>query len=167
MAEHPHRRAIAAGLAALVLGFVIALIVAGGDDDRPPGEETSRRPATTETETVTRTAPAPGETVRRPPPAGAFVEIQRAVALLVESAETRDAAGVCRALGQPLGSGPDAAETCADRAGIDLAQLPGSDELSFAQVQASGDRGRVELASGDVVSLRRRGDNWVVTRVSR
>ena len=169
MAEHPHRRAILAGLAALVLGFAIALIVAGGDDDRPPGEETTQRPQTTETETetVTETAPAPGETVRRPPPARDFAAIQTVVTLLVESAELGEAAGVCRALGQqPGGSGPEAAQRCADRAGIDLQALPGSDELSFEQVDASGNRGTARLSTGDTVSLRRTGGRWIVIGIS-
>jgi hypothetical protein len=169
MAEHPHRRAIAAGVAALVIGFVIALAVAGGDDDTPP-PETTGRPQTAETETVTETETVrePGETVRRPPPARDFAAIQATVVLLVESAETRDAEGVCRALGQaPEGTGQDAAQACADRAGIDLAALPSSDELSFEEIDASGNRGRARLASGDTVRLRRAGGRWVVTGISR
>ncbi|HEX2233881.1 MAG TPA: hypothetical protein VHG69_11030 [Thermoleophilaceae bacterium] len=169
MAEHPHRRAIAAGLAALVLGLVVALIVAGGDDDAPPGEEARQTTAPTEpqTETQTETAPTPRETETTPtrPPRRDLAAIQQVVALLIESAEIRDGAGVCHALGQPQGSGPEAAEACADRAGIDLSQLPGSDELSFERVRASGDRGRVVLGSGDSVSLRRQGDSWVVTDI--
>jgi hypothetical protein len=170
MGEHPHRRAILAGVAALVLGFAIALIVAGGDDDRPPGEETTQRPQTaeTETETVTEpeTTPRETETARPRPPNRDLAEIQQVVALLVESAEVRDGAGVCRALGQPPGSGPDAAEACADRAGIDLADLPGSDELSFERVEASGGRGRAVLSTGDTVELRREGGRWIVTALS-
>ena len=166
MAEHPHRRAIAAGIAALVIGFAVALAVAGGDDDAPPGEGTAQRPETADTQTVTETETVrePGETVRRPPPARDFAAIQATVVRLVESAETRDAQGVCRALGQaPAGTGPDAAQGCADRAGIDLAALPSSDELSFERVEASGNRGRATLASGDTVTLRRSGGRWVVT----
>jgi hypothetical protein len=169
MAEHPHRRAIAAGLTALVIGFVIALAVAGGDDDTP-APETTERPATTETatETETETVREPGETVDRPPPARDFAAIQATIVLLVESAETRNAQGVCRALGQtPAGGGQDAAQGCADRAGIDLAALPSSDELSFEQVAATGNRGRARLASGDTVTLRRTGGRWVVTGISQ
>jgi hypothetical protein len=166
MAEHPHRRAILAGVAALLLGFVLALIVAGGDDDQPPGEETTQRMQTADTQTETAPAREPGETVERPPPARDFAEIQTAVTLLVESAEVGDAAGVCRALGQPpAGNGPEAAQRCADRAGIDLQALPGSDELSFEEVNASGNRGTARLSRGDTVSLRRRGGRWVVTEI--
>jgi hypothetical protein len=163
--EHPHRRAIAAGAVALLLGFVLALILAGGEDDQPPGTTPTEPPATTET--VTETGPAPGETVRRPPPARDFVAIQAAVTLLVESAELGDAAGVCRALGQPrAGSGPEAAQRCADRAGIDLQALPGSDELSFEDVTASGNRGTARLSTGDTVRLRRQDGRWVVTGIA-
>lgn len=171
MAEHPHRRAILAGVAALLIGFVIALAVAGGDDDTPT-PETTERPATTETQTVTETETEtvrePGETVRRPPPARDFAAIQSTIVLLVESAETRNAQGVCRALGQaPEGTGQDAAQACADRAGIDLEALPSSDELSFEQVDASGNRGRARLGSGDTITLRRAGGRWVVTGISQ
>jgi hypothetical protein len=168
MAEHPHRRAIAAGVAALAIGFVLALIVAGGEDDEPPGTTPTARTATTETVTETETGPRRTETVRRPPAVRDFVAIQEAVTLLVESAELGDAEGACRALGQmPRGSGPEASQRCADRAGIDLQALPGSDELSFEQVDASGNRGSARLSTGDTVSLRRRAGRWVVTGVSR
>jgi hypothetical protein len=167
MAEHPHRRAIAAGIAALAIGFVLALIVAGGEDDEPPGTTPTERPATTETVTETETAPRT-EPVRRPPPARDFVAIQETVTLLVESAELGDAAGVCRALGRPArGSGPEAAQRCADRAGIDLQALPSSDEFSFERIEASGNRGSARLSTGDTVSLRRSGGRWVVTGVSQ
>jgi hypothetical protein len=168
MAEHPHRRAIAAGIAALAIGFVLALIVAGGEDDEPPRTSPTERPATTETVTETETPPRRTETVRRPPPARDFVAIQEAVTLLVESAELGDAAGVCRALGRPArGSGPEAAQRCADRAGIDLQALPSSDEFSFERIEASGNRGSARLSTGDTVSLRRSGGRWVVTGVSQ
>jgi pyruvate/2-oxoglutarate dehydrogenase complex dihydrolipoamide acyltransferase (E2) component len=172
MAEHPHRRAIAAGAAALLIGFVIALIVAGGDDDRSPGPETAERTATTEpgTETEatgeTETAPQAVEPAEPTVPQRDLAAIQATVVLLVESAEVRDGEGVCRALGQsPNATSRDAAQDCADRAGIDLAALPGSDELSFDHVDASGSRGRAELANGDVITLRRRGGRWVVTGI--
>jgi hypothetical protein len=169
MAEHPHRRAIAAGVAALVIGFVIALAVAGGDDDTPPPETTERaRTAETDTVTETETVREPGETVRRPPPARDFAAIQSTIVLLVESAETRNAEGVCRALGQaPVGTSEDVAQECADRAGVDLSALPSSDELSFEEVGASGNRGRARLGSGDTITLRRAGGRWVVTGISQ
>ena len=94
--------------------------------------------------------------------------IQTAVTLLVESSELGEAAGVCRALGQAQsGSGPEAAQRCARRAGIDLQALPGSDELSFERIEASGNRGSARLSTGDTVSLRRTGRRWLVTGVSR
>jgi hypothetical protein len=165
---------MAAGVAALLIGFVVALIVAGGDDDRPPGPETAERTARTETgsdtetTTETATAPQPVEPAEPTVPQRDLAAIQATVVLLVESAETRDARGVCRALGQaPVGTSRDVAQECADRAGIDLATLPGSDELSFEEVEVSGTRARAELASGDAVILRRRGGRWVVTSLSR
>jgi hypothetical protein len=169
--EHPHRRAIAAGVAALLIGFVVALIVAGGEDDQPPGPATAERTARTGTATETQPeaeterAPQAVEPAQPTVPRRDLAAIQGTVVLLVESAETRYGQGVCRALGQsPSGTG-DAAQDCADRAGIDLAALPGSDELSFDEVDASGDRGRVRLSSGDTIALRRRGGRWVVTGI--
>jgi len=167
VAEHPHRRAIAAGAVALVTGFVLALILAGGEDDRPPGTQTTERTATTETVTETETTPQATETAEQRPPRRDLAGIQAAVILLVESAELGEASGVCRALGQPAsGGGPEGAQRCADRAGIDLQALPGSDELSFEQVDARGDRGRARLSTGDTIELRRTGGRWVVTGLS-
>jgi hypothetical protein len=171
MAENSRRRMIAVGAAALLIGFVLALLVAGGDDDdQAQGPETGERTATTETTagpgTETATAPQAVEPVEPAVPQRDLAGIQATVVLLVESAEVRDGRGVCRALGEaPIGSSRDVAQDCADRAGIDLSALPGSDELSFEEVDAAGDRGRVELASGDVITLRRRGGRWVVTGI--
>ena len=172
MPENPRRRAIAAGVAALLIGFVVALVVAGGDDDAPPAERTTQPARTTQTETVTETATAPEatetETAGQEPPRRDLAAIQATVVLLVESAETRDAEGVCRALGQfSAGTSTDAAQECADRAGIDLAALPSSDELSFERVEASGSVGLALLANGDTITLRRTGGRWVVTSHSR
>jgi len=171
MAEHPHRRAIAAGVVALLVGFALALILAGGEDDQPPGTTPDRTARTDTAPTVTETVPAPEDTdtAGREPPRRDAAAIQATVILLVESAELGEAAGVCRALGQPLsGSGPEAAQQCADRAGIDLQALPSSDELSFEEVLLAGrERANVRLSTGDTVHLHRSGGRWVVTRITR
>ena len=173
MDERPdRRRMIAAGAAALVLGVVIALVVADDDGDRPPGTTATTGPTAMTTETTpgttTQAAPAPTDTARQPVPRRDLAAIQTTVTLLVEAAELNDAAGVCRALGQPAtGSSPDMAQQCADRAGIDLQALPGSDELSFDRTTLAGpNRARVLLATGDTVELSRANGRWVVTGLS-
>jgi hypothetical protein len=168
VAEHPHRRAILAGVVALIAGLAVALIVAGGEDDQPPGT-TPTAGRTTAPEPTTETAPAPRrtETTERARSRRDVAAIQRAVVSLVESAELGDAAGVCRALGQPpVGRGPMGAQQCADRANVDLFALPSSDELSFERVQASGDEGRAVLSTGATIELRRENGRWIVSRVS-
>ena len=163
MREYPRRRAIVAGVMALLAGIALAFAVAGGDDDEPPGTTRTQTAATTET--VTEPARETGETVRRPPPARDFAAIQTAVTRLVESAELNDARGVCRSLGQPAsGSGPEAARRCADAVGIDLFALPSSDELSFDRVELPSRRSaRVVLGGGETVVLRRSDGSWIVT----
>jgi len=158
----PRRRAIAVALAAVVTGILVALALAGGDDDEPPAE-----PGTgvqqTQTAPDTETAP-PTATVKEQPGPQEVRGIERAVTRLVEASERGDGETVCALLGRDPGgaSGVEAAQSCARAARVDLFSLPTSDELSFERVTASGDRGRALLTGGTEISLERTGGGWLV-----
>ena len=127
------RHFAAAAMVALAVAVVLVLVLA--EDEA--GEDTA-------TVTVTQTGTEPPQTETAPAPPGDETEsedveqVERAVALYVEAAET----GEVRAPG-----------------------LPTTDELSIQDVQVEGDRATVKLAGGTRLSLRRKGDRWRVERV--
>jgi ferric-dicitrate binding protein FerR (iron transport regulator) len=159
------RREIAAGAVALLVALAVVLALAGGTDEeaddpapRDTATTTERPPA--RTETGPRTAPA--EEPGRERAAG----IARTVTLLVQAREETDAPALCELVGQESrGTGPAAVEACARAAGVELAALPTSDELSIESARASGERGVARLAGGATVRLRRVAGRWRVTAV--
>jgi hypothetical protein len=164
----PKRRAVAIAVVvvAVAAGVGVALALSGDDDEPATMAET----ATTETATATETQPQrdtgdrPRATTRAPAPDRNEREIERTVSALVESVELGDGAAVCAALGR-RGSGPEAIGGCARAAGVDLAALPTSDELSVGDVEVVGRRATAELAGGTTVSLRRVGTEWRVSGI--
>ena len=159
---------IAAVVVAIAVAVGVVLLVAGGDDDKP----TSSRPSATQTEPATEERPATTETrptAKRPRPSNRDAStIQRVITRLVQANEQGDGATVCQLLGKPAaGTGIDAADRCASSAGVDLALLPTSDELSVGGIRVKGDRATGSPAPGTRASLRRSGRAWTVTALTR
>jgi hypothetical protein len=158
---------VAAAIAiAVAIGLVFLL--AGGDDDEP----TSSRPSATQPEPTTQERPATTETrptAKRPRPSNRdAATVQRVLTRLVQANEQGDGATVCQLLGKPAaGTGIDAADRCASSAGVDLALLPTSDELSVSGIHVKGDRATGSPSPGTTVSLRRSGRAWTVTGITR
>jgi hypothetical protein len=157
----------AAVVVALVAAVVAVLLLAGGDDDEP----TVSRPSATHT-APTQERPATTETkpaARPPRPSNRdAAKIQRTVTRLVQANEQGDASTVCRLLGQAAtGTGLDALQRCASRAGVDLSLLPTSDELSVGGIHRTGDRATASPAPGTRVALVRSGRGWRVTGIRR
>jgi hypothetical protein len=159
---------LAAVVVALVAAVVAVLLLAGGDDDEPtvsrpsathPAAPTQERPANTETKPTAR---------RHRPSNQDAATIQRTVTRLVQANEQGAASTVCRLLGQAAtGTGLDALQRCASRAGVDLSLLPTSDELSVGGIHRTGDRATASPAPGTRVSLVRSGRGWKVTGIRR
>jgi hypothetical protein len=153
---------------AIAVAVGVVLLVAGGDDDEP----TVSRPSATRTAPSTEERPATTETrpeAKRPRPSNRdAATIQRTLTRLVQANEQGDAATVCRLLGEPAsGTGIGALDRCAARAGVDLSLLPTSDELSVGGIRVVGERATGSPAPGTKVSLRRSGQGWTVTGITR
>ena len=160
---------VAAVLVALVAGAALVVVLTGGDDEERPAGSPETQARTTQTTEVPRTNTAPSESGtggRTDPTPGDTPATRRnargitaAVVGLVRASEEGDGARVCSLLGRPGSNGPG----CASSAGIDLARLPTSDELSFERARSAGPRATVVLVGGTRVSLRRQGSRWLVT----
>jgi hypothetical protein len=161
------RRFAIAGVLAVIVGVALGIALGEGDEDEPsrlsPAQTATESPATGERDTAEGGTEATPDRLTSRERAG----IEQAVLVLVESVEQGDGSRLCDVLGQPpAGAGPEAVATCARAAGVSLAGLPTSDEVSIERVRASGSRARVRLAGGTVVSLERVRREWKVRRVS-
>ena len=147
----------------------MVVIVVSGDDEEP---KPAPRPGATKEATApppprTETTDTQGRTTTTDRPPQAEVSVQETVTKLVESNEQGDGRTLCPLLGQPPAARLQGLERCARAAGVDLSILPISDELSIERVRASGRRGSATLVGGLTISLRRVGDRWQVTAISR
>ena len=77
------------------------------------------------------------------------------------AASPRDEQGIEQAVADAAA----AAEQGTPPPGLELGDLPGTNELSIDAVSASGDRGRATLSSGAVVALRRANGRWRIVDV--
>jgi hypothetical protein len=140
---------------------VLVILLAGGDD----GDKTAATSPTTATETVTT-----DDTVTTPTDTGTPAEnqaaqrdkrqVEQTVTTFVESAEQSDSARACA---QVAGGAGKQIEDCAAAAGINLRQLPSSDELEVSSVKVSGDRATAKLSNGSSFSLGRSAGSWQIT----
>jgi hypothetical protein len=160
---------VIAVLAAVAVAVVAVVLIAGGDDEDP--RPVPRPGATKEATAPPPTATGPTNTEERRRETDrvreAEVSVQETVTELVESNERGDGRTLCPLLGEPPAARLQGLERCARAAGVDLALLPVSDELSIERVRAAGSRGSATLVGGVTVSLRRVGARWQVTGISR
>ena len=145
-------------LSAVVAGVALALVLSAGDD----GDETAATTATATTETETATTEtATTETATETTATTETTEaqqqdqeeVQQTVVTFVESAEQSDPQACSQ-----LTAGGGRLEQCAAATGIDLRQLPSSDELQIDDVDVNGNRATAKLSNGSSFSLRQSGE---------
>jgi hypothetical protein len=138
-------------------GVALAIVLSGDDD----GEKTSASAPTTATQTATTKTTVTGRTEPVTPETATHdkQEIEQTVTTFVESAEQSDS----QACSQVAGGEGKQLEGCAAAAGIDLRDLPSSDELQIDEVKVSGDHGKAELSNGSVFSLNLFDGKWKIT----
>jgi hypothetical protein len=158
------RRPLVIGLVILAVaaGIVLALVLSGGDDN---DKTASRAPArTTESSTTserTATERTGTTTAAKPkPPRRDAAGIEQTVTTFIESAEQSDSATACA---QVKGGAGKQIEDCAAGVGINLRQLPSSDELEVDSVSVSGSTGTAKLSNGGVFSLEKSGGKWLIS----
>lgn len=154
------RRPLAIGLvlAAIAAAVVLAIVLSGGDD----GEARAATAPTTTTETVTGEKTVTEETVttETTEQQQEEQEVQQTVTTFVESSEQRDSQRACSLV---VGAGGQQVEDCASAAGINLQELPSSDELDVSDVSVSGDRATAKLSNGASFSLKQSGGKWKIS----
>ena len=141
--------------------MVLAILLTGGDDGdksaatsptTATGPPTTEDTATAKTETGTPAKHQAAQNDKR--------QVEQAVTTFVESAEQSDSARACA---QVAGGAGKQVEECAAAAGINLRQLPSSDELEVASVKVSGDAATARLSNGASFSLGRSAGRWQIT----
>jgi hypothetical protein len=159
------RRPLVIGLvlAALVAaGIVLAVVVSGGDDNGKKSAGTAPT-GTTETVTETQTTVTQTETATTKTTQARQRDqqaIEQTVTTFVESSEQGDSQQACS---QVAGGAGKQLPGCATAVGIDLRQLPSSDELQIDNVSVSGDRAEAKLSNGSTFTLRQSGGKWKIT----
>jgi len=151
--------AIAFALAVIIAGVALALVL-GGDDEGEKSAVTahttsgtsgaSRRPTVPE---AVPTATEKTTPVRRHD----SQRIEQTVTTFVEFAEQLDSRRACS---QVLGGRGRQLPGCAEAVGIDLRQLPSSDELQVDEVKVSGHRAAARLSSGGSFRLKEVAGKW-------
>ena len=143
---------------AVAAGVALALVLSGDDN----GDE-SAATAPTETVTTEKTVTEQTETVTTETTQTERQEadeVQQTVTTFVESYEQGDSQQACS---QVEGGAGQQIEDCAAAAGINLRQLPSSDELQIDDVSISGDRATAKLSNGASFSLRQSDGKWKVS----
>ncbi len=147
-------------MAAVVAGAVLAIVLTGDDDgEKSAATVPSETAATTETVATEQTETTPTDTSGRPPRRDAR-QIEQTVTTFVESAEQSDSERACA---QVAGGAGKQVEDCAAAVGINLRQLPSSDELEVSSVKVAGDSGTAKLSNGSSFSLSKAGGKWQIT----
>lgn len=147
-------RLIVAVLVALVVGVSAGVLISLGEsgDSATTSASVSVPPATIPT---TGTAPSSADAQ----------VITRAVTSYVDAAATQDAGTLCglEAEGATVTvTGADAANACAEAAGIDLATLPAPRDLRITAIRVDGGAANVEVTGGRF-GLVRSGGGWQIS----
>jgi phage repressor protein C with HTH and peptisase S24 domain len=148
-------------VAVVAAGVALAILLTGGDDDEKAATTTPA--ATTETVTTERTATERTETDgagQDPAVERDKGRIERTVTTFVEAAEQSDSTRACA---QVAGGAGKQVEDCAAAVGINLRQLPSSDELEVSSVTVTGDSGVAKLSNGSSFTVERSGGKWQIT----
>ena len=135
-------------------------IVLSGDDD---GKKSSATAPTTATETVTKEKTVTQETVTTETTQTQQQdkqEVEQTVTTFVESAEQSDSQQACS---QVAGGAGKQLEDCAAAAGINLRDLPSSDELQIDAVNVSGNHAKAKLSNGSSFSLKQSDGKWQIS----
>ena len=146
-------------LSAVVAGVALALVLSSGDDDGDESAATTQTTATATTETATtETATDTTATETTQTEQQDQQQVEQTVTTFVESAEQSDPQACSQ-----LTVGGGQLENCAAAAGINLRQLPSSDELQIDNVDVTGNRATAKLSSGGSFSLKKSGDRWKIS----